>query len=151
MKPFILATALLVAVLPSFADSIPLQTVVGQDEGFVQVPLGPGLDPLLGPTFLGVVPPNPLDFQTCCGVTGTINEFSSVLDIDGLQLTNEATFFCFGKCSIGYGFYLPTLYHVTPGTLSVTLQGANAMYDFRYQTPAPEPTTLVLLGTGLMA
>jgi hypothetical protein len=44
------ATLLIVAALPSRADSIIFSTVAYQDFGAASVTLGPGLDPLLAPT-----------------------------------------------------------------------------------------------------
>jgi hypothetical protein len=149
MKSILLVTVLLVAVLPSFADSTTFSIVAYQNGGLQSVPLGPGLDPLIGPTFLWV----PQDLVFGVDFTGAGTEvLSAVLDLAGLHLTyGPYTFVCVGQCGAFSDFELPPIYDVTDGTSSVTLNGVTAAYDFRYQSPAPEPTTLVLLGSGLMA
>ena len=132
-----------------FADSTTFSTVVFQDQGYQSVPLGPGLDPFVGPTFLQS--PQVLVFGTHFSQMGTV-AYSAVLNLAGLQLRNEPyTDECPGNCEFLFSFELPPIYNVTPGSLSVTLNGDTATYDFRYQSPVPEATTLVLLGTGLMA
>src|SRR5271169_993598 len=149
MKSMMLPIVLLITVLPSFANSITTSTVAFQIQGFQSVPLGPGLDPLVAPTFLG--PPQFLVFGTHFGQKATV-VYSAALNLAGLLLTNQPyTFPCPGNCEFLFSFQLPPIYYVTPGTLSVTLNGETAAYDFRYQSPVPEQTTLVLLGTALMA
>ena len=145
MKRLMLLAVLMIAVLPSFADSITFSTFAFQNEG--SVPLGPGLNPLLNPTS-----PNVLFFGTRIGPIGNY-VFSATLNLPGFQrMTGPITAVCHDVtfCIEGSGGSVPNFYKPTPGTLSVTLNGVTETYNFRYQTPVPEPTTLALFGTGLM-
>jgi hypothetical protein len=155
MKYGVLGAVLLIAVLPSFADSITFNTFAFQQGGFVKVPLGPGLDPLLVPGVNGTT--QSLGFETVFGPIGTA-VFSSTINVPGLQMTfGPFTDLCIDPTGCGevFGWPVPPSDFVTSGILSVTLNGVTAIYDFRYQSPGsppvPEPTTFALLGTGLMA
>jgi hypothetical protein len=53
------------------------------------------------------------------------------------------------SCSVGFGWAVPLNYKVVAGILSVTIGGVTENYDFLYQSTAPEPSTILLLGTGL--
>jgi len=138
---------LMFVVLPSFA--VTFNTVALQNNGFVSVPLGPGLNPLLGPTNLS--PKSSLDFMTFVGPIGAV-VFSSTLDLAGQEFSLAPfKFNCTSRCSVLFGWFVPTSFTVTPGILSVTVNGVVAHYNFQFQTPVPEPTTLTLLGIGLVS
>jgi len=140
-----LVIVLMIAV-PSFADSISFSTVALQNNGTVSVALGPGLDPLLTATPV-------LTFLTSFGPIGTAT-FSSTLDLAGQHFTfGPFTDLCVDPTGCGevFGWAVPVSYHLISGTLTVTLNGVTETYDFRYQSPVPEPTTMALIGTGMMA
>jgi hypothetical protein len=146
MKRLVLAAVLVITALPSFANPITFETFAFQQSGLV--PLGPGLDPLLVPA---VVMGNPiLSFETEFGSIGDVVS-SYTLDVPGYYSTlGPFTFVCNDPTGCGdiYGWMVPLTYQVTPGTLSATLNGVTEAYAFQYQLPAPEPTTLTLLGIG---
>jgi len=143
MKRLMLVSVLMIAI-PSFADSISFSTVALQNNGAVA--LGPGLDPLL-------VTSSVLTFLTSFGPIGTAT-FSSSLDLAGQHFTfGPFTDLCVDPTGCGevFGWVVPVSYRPINGTLTVNLNGVTETYDFRYQSPVPEPTTIALIGTGIMA
>jgi len=145
MKRLMLVIVLMIAVLPSFADSISFSTVALQNNGAVA--MGPGLDPLLMATS------SVLTFLTSFGPIGTVT-FSSTLDLAGQHFTfGPFTDLCVDPTGCGevFGWAVPVSYQPINGTLTVNLNGVTETYDFRYQSPVPEPTTMALIGTGIMA
>ncbi len=150
MKCFAFLAVLLFAVLPSFADSGTFSTFAFQANPVSWVPLEPGLDPLLVPQVIAGGQ-EVLGFATESGPIGTV-AFSSSLSLPNFGSASvPTTVQCdFATvCIVVYGFQVPISYKATPGILSVTANGVTETYDFRYQSPVPEPASLLLMGTGL--
>lgn len=149
MKCLAVLIILLFAELPACADSIALHTFALQENPIRLEPLGSDLDPLLVPVAIhggqrGLV------FDTSMDPIGSV-VFSSTISLLGAQLTlGPIPIRCSATCAVGYGFLLPISYKMVQGTLSLTLNGVTETYDFRYQSPAPEPSGVLLLGTGLV-
>ena len=149
MKCLAVLVILLVATLPACADSIISHTFALQESPLRLEPLGPDLDPILVPIVIdggqrGLV------FDTSIGPIGPL-VFSSTLNLLGLRYTlDPITIQCFATCGVAYGFLVPISHKMVRGTLSLTLNGVTETYDFRYQSAAPEPAGLLLLGTGLV-
>jgi hypothetical protein len=131
------------------ADDITYPVIAYQNSGDVAVPLGPGLNPLLGPTF-----PNSdsLVFGTIVG-PGLSGDFSAVLDIAGQQLdTPNYQFSCppdQRECVLLSSFDMPTTYSVAQAVLIIDVNGVAQSQNFQYQTPVPEPGSIVLFGSAV--
>ena len=153
----------LFSVSSVLADSF--STVALQNAGFTQVDLGAGLDPLLGPTPTSF--PNGLLFDTSGPPPSP--SFLATLEIAGVQMIVDQCTYTFigscvpgapfiftdcgpsaGQCVLGAAFNMPVLYQVTPGTLTVEFNGVFQTYNFQYQTPVPEPMTIVMVALGLV-
>ena len=148
MKCTAVLIILLFAALPACADSITFHSFALQENPIRFEPLGTDLDPLLAPVVIhggqrGLV------FDTSMGPIGAV-VFSSTISLLGAQYTlGPISIRCSATCGVGYGFLLPISYKMVRGTLSLTLNGVTETYDFRYQSPAPEPGGFLLLATGL--
>jgi len=152
MKYLLIAAVLGMGAVPVFSALLPFDSFAYQNLGSSQVLLGPGLNPLIEPW-------NPHDgqpilmFGTAVYTPGPI-VYSAKLDLPvlGVNLISPTyTDDCpvtASACIELVDWNVPISYHVTPGILTVTMNQIIATYDFQYQTPSPEPTTLVLVLTG---
>jgi len=151
----ILLSALLLAT-PAFAATMNTSAI---QAGSMLVPLNPGDPQLLTNTFAGTpfqnTYPNALVFQTDLAPIGA-GTITFSLAIGGQTLpTITETYNCVvlggSGCSISADFTMPTIYHSTAGTLVVDVNGSSTTFDFAFHSAVPEPTSMVLLGTGLGA
>jgi hypothetical protein len=151
---------LLIALLlgtPAFAAT--MNTFASQLGGNSLILLNPGdLVPLTN-TFAGTpmqsTYPNALVFQTDLAPIGA-GTITFTLSIGGqtLPMITE-TYNCVtlggSGCSISADFTMPAISHPTHGTLVADVNGSSTTFDFMFHSAVPEPTSMVLLGTGLGA
>jgi hypothetical protein len=155
MKRILLIALLLVT--PAFAAT--MNTFASQNGGNSFIQLNPGDPQLLTNTFAGTpfqsTYPNALVFETDLAPIGA-GTITFSLTIGGQTLpTITETYNCVAiggsGCSISADFTMPTIYQPTQGTLVVNVNGSATSYDFTFHSAVPEPTSMVLLGTGLGA
>lgn len=155
MKRLAVASLLLFAVLPTFADSINVFAVQNFVNGhLVGIQLTPDGNPLLHCYPCG--PP----LASSPGLPFVVS-FKSVLGENsvGIQLFlgNWASIFVHfkedcssqGPCDFSVAFTTPSFTIPVNGSVAVDINGKPETFTFSYFTPVPEPTTLILLSTGL--
>jgi hypothetical protein len=150
------ALAVMLFALPGFADSdnvFVLDRIVNQQQIYVQ--LTPNGNPLVH----SIGPGSSLNFDI-------ENIFSSTFDLQtsvNLRLAGQTLadgplegLICPDPqpCSFAWGLATPSFSKPVQGTIVWTIAGKTETFNFRYtsnRVVTPEPTTWLLLGTGLAA
>jgi hypothetical protein len=147
--------AVLLFGTPAFAAS--MSTYASQQGGAKLEQLISGQLSILTTTFAGTpfqnTYPSDLIFETKVGPIGAFT-LAYTLTIGGQQFSMPtANYSCTNAagCFFDADFTVPTFFHLTVGTLAVKLDASTSTFGLMFQSPVPEPTSLVLLGTGLVA
>jgi hypothetical protein len=151
------AITILLFTLPALADSIHIDGNTLRPDGTINsfTPLVPGVNILLFTERDISQKFATMGFQEIFMNAPATTSLTWTLTLANLSSSMVINFdagpACPGTCVLGDDFFVPIAKQPISGTLTVHLNGENETFNFHYITNAPEPTTLVLMGTGLVA
>ena len=158
MKLLTLAAVLLFAVLPTFADSFNVFVLEITPHGQVDIQLTPNGNPLV----LSFAPKPTSHFELEFFVPSFVPTLGGTALSVTLTLAGQVTdtFQTIDDCPppgpCGFGVALTAAFFpkTVDGVVTVAINDQSETFNFRYSsisTVVPEPTTLMLFGTGLAA
>ena len=154
--------ATLVVIPVARADSIVIEGEQIQPDGqtFVTVTLIPGQDVLLGSrrhAYLASPHQGTFGFLEVFKGPETTTVLSYTLTLANLSsplvenVSPGGTCGSGDTCILGITFFVPVTYKPVSGTLTVHFNDETETFNFHYISNVPEPTSVLLLGTGIAA